>query len=245
IDYIEKVKEGAEIDRPIGDLHAERDRIINEYRNLLDEEDVPTFDNKLALIHTVFPYVENHNFYIHYWAHAMIYRRMRDLGRVLQHGDFIDDVNDIFMFQQSEISDVLWDLYSGWAAGVEPRGVKFWRPEIRRRRRTQKVLEEWQAPPALGSAPKVITDPFTIMLWRITDESLSKRHATGDADDDGVSSGFAGSRGVAGGPARVVTSSEQSHEIREGEILVSPMRSPSWGPAFAKIKATVTDVWGI
>jgi len=245
LDYVEKVKNGAEIDRPIGDLHAERDRIISEYRNLLEEEDRPAFDNKLELIHTVFPYVENHNFYIHYWAHAMIYRRMRDLGRVLQHGDFIDEPNDIFMYQQSEISDVLWDLYSGWAAGVEPRGVKYWRPEIRRRRRIQKVLEEWQAPPALGSAPKVITDPFTIMLWGITDDSLSKLLGTGHADDDGTISGFAGSPGVAEGPARVVTSSEQIHEIREGEILVSPLTSPSWAPAFAKIKATVTDVGGI
>jgi len=33
--------------------------------------------------------------------------------------------------------------------------------------------------------------------------------------------------------------------VAEGEILVARLTSPSWGPLFAKLKATVTDVGGI
>jgi pyruvate,water dikinase len=34
-------------------------------------------------------------------------------------------------------------------------------------------------------------------------------------------------------------------QLQEGEILVAPTTSPSWAPAFAKIKACVTDVGGV
>ena len=34
-------------------------------------------------------------------------------------------------------------------------------------------------------------------------------------------------------------------DLQEGEILVAPTTSPSWAPAFAKIKAAVTDVGGV
>jgi pyruvate,water dikinase len=33
--------------------------------------------------------------------------------------------------------------------------------------------------------------------------------------------------------------------LKEGEILVAPTTSPSWAPAFQKIRAAVTDVGGV
>ena len=83
-DYIGKVKEGVDLDRPVAALHVERDRVVSEYRELLDsDEDREAFDGKLGLSRTVFPYVENHNFYVEHWAHSVIWRKMRDLGAVL------------------------------------------------------------------------------------------------------------------------------------------------------------------
>ena len=57
--------------------------------------------------------------------------------------------------------------------------------------------------------------------------------------------GFAGSPGIVEGKARVCRTVDDIRQLQEGEILVAPTTSPSWAPAFAKIKACVTDVGGV
>jgi len=245
-DYIGKVKEGVDLDRPVAALHAERDRVVSEYRDLLDsDEDRQAFDAKLGLSRTVFPYVENHNFYVEHWAHSVLWRKMRDFGGVLKAAGFILEVDDVFMFKRSELADVLWDLYSGWAVGAPSRGPSYWPAEIERRYSIHKALKEWSAPPALGIPPEVVTEPFTVMLWGITSDSVSAWLNVGSGGDEGVLTGFAASPGLVEGPARVISSADQIGEIEDGEILVAPLTAPSWAPIFGKIKATVTDVGGM
>ena len=57
--------------------------------------------------------------------------------------------------------------------------------------------------------------------------------------------GFAASPGIVEGKARVCFSAEEIRDLMEDEILVAPTTSPSWAPAFAKIKACITDVGGV
>ena len=79
--YIAKVQRGETLERPMQAIIAERDRIVEEYADLIDsDEDRATFQAKLGLARTVFPYVENHNFYVEHWAHSVVWRKMRDLG---------------------------------------------------------------------------------------------------------------------------------------------------------------------
>ena len=47
------------------------------------------------------------------------------------------------------------------------------------------------------------------------------------------------------GTARVILSADELHKVQEGEILVCPITNPSWGPAFSKIAAAVTDIGGM
>ena len=83
--YIAKVQRGETLERPMQAVIAERDRIVDEYTDLIDDdEDRATFGAKLGLARTVFPYVENHNFYVEHWAHSVVWRKMRDLGRRAQ-----------------------------------------------------------------------------------------------------------------------------------------------------------------
>ncbi|MGO4839361.1 PEP-utilizing enzyme, partial [Rhizobiaceae sp. 2RAB30] len=101
-----------------------------------------------------------------------------------------------------------------------------------------------QAPqPALNEPPAVITEPFTIMLWGITTESIG-RWLNGGEDKLGLT-GMAASPGTVEGPARVIRSAAELAQIQEGEILVAPVTAPSWAPVFGKIKATVTDIGGM
>ena len=78
-DYIRRVDEGQEIMRPVEALIAERDRIIEEYRDLLEGENQALFDAKRGLAATAYPYVENHNFYIEHWTMGVFWRKIREL----------------------------------------------------------------------------------------------------------------------------------------------------------------------
>ena len=79
--YIEKLQAGESIDRPTAEVAAERDRITSEYRALLADDDTrAAFDEKLGLSRLVFPYVENHNFFVEHWALSVFWRRIRELG---------------------------------------------------------------------------------------------------------------------------------------------------------------------
>lgn len=243
--YVAKLNAGENIDRPIEQIRAERDRIVAEYSELLgSDDDRAAFEGKLGLARTVFPYVENHNFYVEHWSHSVLWRKMRDLGRVLVKEGFLADADDIFYLKRNEIPDAIYDYYSNWAVGVAPRGTAYWPREIERRKGILDALRQWSPPKALGNPPEVVTEPFTIMLWGITSESV-KAWLGGGTGDSGALSGFAASPGVAEGPARVIFSADQIGEVEQGEILVSPLTAPSWAPIFGKIGATVTDIGGM
>jgi pyruvate,water dikinase len=242
--YIAKVQRGESLERPMDEVVSERDRIVAEYTDLIDsDEDRATFQAKLGLARTVFPYVENHNFYVEHWGHSVVWRKMRDLGRLFVKEGFFADPDDVFLLSRHEVPEVLFDLYHGWAVGVPSRGPKYWPREMARRNAIMDALRGWSPPPALGVPPEVITEPFTVMLWGITSDSV--RAWLGGADADGGLSGFAASPGIVEGPARVIFTADRIGDLQEGEILVAPLTAPSWAPVFGKIAATVTDVGGI
>jgi pyruvate,water dikinase len=68
--YLDKLEQGEEIERPLEKIMEERGRITAEYRELLaTDEDRAAFDELVELARTVYPYVENHNFYVEHWHH--------------------------------------------------------------------------------------------------------------------------------------------------------------------------------
>jgi pyruvate,water dikinase len=142
------------------------------------------------------------------------------------------------------VPEALFDMYHGWAVGAPSRGPAYWPQEIERRHGIMNALRQWSPPPALGVPPEVITEPFTVMLWGVTSDSV-KQWLGSDSADDGTLRGFAASPGIAEGPARVILSADGIADLQPGEILVAPLTAPSWAPVFGKIAGTVTDVGGI
>ncbi|MEM7343304.1 MAG: PEP-utilizing enzyme [Chloroflexota bacterium] len=241
--YIEEIEGGADLSRPLDQLREERDQIAAEYAELLgSDEDKEAFQGKLGLARTVFPYIENHNFYIEHWLHSVFWRKMKQLGQVFADAGFWGEADDIFYLRRDEVPTAIFDLGTGWAVGAADRGTKYWPREIARRKGIVEALRAWTPPPALGEPPEVVTEPFTIMLWGITSDSINTWLAGGA--DDGLS-GFAGSPGTVEGPARVITSSAEIDQIQPGEILVCPITAPSWAPVFSRIGAAVTDIGGM
>lgn len=245
-DYVHRLQAGEDLSRPVDDVVGERDRVVERYRSMIDEEDREAFDEALGLSRVVFPYVENHNFFVEHWYMTTFWNKMRELGALFVRWGFIAEVDDLFFLRRTEIADAVADLQMAWCGGGQALGPDHWPAIVAERRRILAVLRHHPVPPALGPAPDAIVEPMTIMLWGITDEQIEKWLAA-QADPSAIASlsGFAGSPGVAEGPARVVMSPDELDTLVEGEILVAPITSPSWTPVFAKIKGAVSDIGGI
>jgi pyruvate,water dikinase len=242
--YIELIRQGQSLQRPTEQLRQERARIIAEYRALLgSDEEKAAFDQMLAVSHLVFPYVEDHKFYCEHWLTTCFFNKVRSFGSLLQRFGVLDDQEDVFHLQYTEVEQGLANVMNSWAAGSPPSNPGYLKAIVKERRAMLKVLAEWQAPPAIGPMPENIEDPALQMLWGITTETL---HSWA-APDTGTSSdlkGYAASAGVVEGVARVLRSINDFGEVQEGDILVCPVTHPSWSPLFSKLKAAVSDIGG-
>jgi pyruvate,water dikinase len=244
--YIEALRRGEDIARPLETILAERTRVTAEYRSYLPtDEDREVFDGLVEIAREVFPFVENHNFYVEHWHHSLFWSKMRQLGEVFVAHGFFDDHEDVFYLHRNEVYGALYDLIIGWSTGTEARGVTYWRPEIARRRAIRDTLCTWSPPPALGVPPEEITEPLTVMLWGITPESVQEWLGVDGTSGGNLLRGVAASPGKATGRARVITDPEQIHEVTDGDILICRITAPSWAPVFSRLGAAVSDVGGI
>lgn len=243
--YIERLQAGDDIRRPLHAILARREEVTAEYRTYLPTDaDREAFDGLVELARKVFPFVENHNFFVEHWHHSLFWSKVRELGDVFVAAGFLDDREDVFYLHRNEIYSALYDVIIGWATGTEARGVTYWPPEVERRRRIREVLKANPPAPALGVPPEFISEPLTVMLWGINEQSV-REWLGGEETDPGTLNGVAASAGRVVGRARVVIDSDQLHEVQNGDILVCRITAPSWAPVFSRLSAAVSDVGGI
>lgn len=245
---VKALKAGKQIGRkPAEEMIKERDKIVKAYRDLIrSEEDKEAFDQTVAIAQKVLPYAENHTFYVEHWFHSVFWQKVRQVGTILKNAGFFEDAEDIWYLKRDEIKQALWDYSSAWATGIKARGPSYWPKEVAWRKGVLEKMRTWTPPPALGTRPDVVTEPFTIVQWGVTSETLDKWLAAsedGDQPSDLIK-GNPGSSGVVRGPAHVLRNVDELADLQEGEILVATTTSPSWAPSFAKIKGCVTDVGG-
>ena len=246
--HIAELKKGNKVGRDIEKVKEESEKIVEGYLKLIKDADTrKAFEEQLNLSKKVFPYVENHLFYVEHCFHSIFWNKMRDLAKILVNWDVIKDVEDIWYMNRHEIKVTLHDITANWATGTIPAGRSYWPDEIAWRKEVYKKFEEWTPPPALGIPPEKVTEPFTIVLWGVTTDTLKKWLSaleTGEEGETDVLHGTPGSSGKVSGKARVIRKVEELDQLQEGEILVAPTTSPSWAPAFTKIAGAVTDVGG-
>jgi pyruvate, water dikinase len=149
----------------------------------------------------------------------------------------------MFYFRREEIHQILFDYANGWAVGVPSIGPDYLPAEIARRKKIIDTLQSKPPKPAFNEPPAVVTEPFTIMLWGITTDSV-KGWLEGSSNKNELK-GMAASPGLVEGFARIIHSPDDLHLLQDGEILVTRVTAPSWAPVFGKIKATVTDIGGM
>ena len=245
-DYITKIEAGADITRPIEAITAERDRVVAEYRDLLDsDEDREAFDGKLGLGQGRVPLRREPQ---------LLHRALDDVGGVgaRSRSSAPSSPRRGCSPQTTTSSSSAATRSTSSCGTTTPTG----RSTRRRRRpsiggrsspgvgRSTPGSPNGSRRKALGEPPEVITEPFTIMLWGITSDSVQTWLGSEGDDGDGLT-GMAASPGVAEGKARLVFKAEDVGDIEDGEILVAPITAPSWAPAFPKIQACVTDIGGM
>ncbi|RXM12962.1 PEP-utilizing enzyme, mobile region, partial [Citrobacter sp. AAK_AS5] len=82
-------------------VRAERDRITAEYRELIaNETDRQQFAELLGCAKTVFPYVENHLFYVEHWFHSVFWNKIRQVAAVMKEHGILDDIEDIWYLRR-------------------------------------------------------------------------------------------------------------------------------------------------
>ena len=242
--YIGRLEAGEDIARPYEAILAERERITAEYRDLLPEGTRDAFDRSLALARTVFPYVENHNFYVDHRYLTIFWNKVREFGALLAKHGFLDDGEDVFLLRHDEVRSALEDLRLAWASGAGPAfGPEHWPAVVERRKSIYDALRRWSPVPALGQIPDDITEPVSVMLWGITTDRVQEWLSSDGATPE--LTGIPGSPGVVEGFARVILDASRAGELQRGEILVAPTTSTSWTPIFGTIAGAVLDVGGV
>jgi pyruvate,water dikinase len=245
--YVERLEKGETIERSLRAITEERERVVEEYKNLIKSaDDRKTFEDAYNAVRTIYQFTENHIFWVENWFHTIWFEKVRAFGNLLEKYNVLKKTDDIFLFNRFEVPMLLEDLVTAWALGVgaQTRG-KFWQEKAAKREKILEAARKWQPVPALGVPPAEISEPFTVMLWGITSANVEE-WLKGGADLSGNEiKGFASSAGIAEGSARVIKLSKDIVEIKPGEILVCPSTNPSWAPVFTKIKAAVTDIGGL
>ena len=246
--YIQRLKKGEAIERPVKEVEEESKRVASEYRSLIaDEKDRQIFDERLELAKRVSIFPESHQFYIENWFHALFYRRAKELGQMFVSRDVLKDKEDIFYLDRFELYPIIYDVLASWSTGV-PAIAHYEVPEkIERRKEIYNKFKEWPPPPALGIAPDVVTEPNQIVLWGVTSEKIDMWLEAADVKPEDVKElkGFAGSGGIVEGTAKVCMELEDIAKLKEGDVLVGRMTAASWAPVFNVIAGCVTDIGGI
>jgi len=223
---------------------------VAEYRKLIKtDEDRKAFDDAYNTIRTIYRYAEDHLFWVEHWFHTIWFDKIRDFGQLLVDNGMLNEVDDIFMFNRYEIPQLLTEVSTGWALGVDiPMRGSYYKSKAEKRKKILEAANKWNPTPALGVPPEEIAEPFTIMLWGITTDKVKEWLKGVDAtaaEDVSEIKGFASSAGIVEGPARVLKRLKDIVDLQPGEVLVCPTTNPSWAPVFTKIKAAVTDIGGL
>ena len=243
---INRLQDGEELGRDFDALQEERDEIVDEYRRYLDAEEREEFDHAYETCMTVYEYAENHQFWIENWLHTIVFRKMREFGRLLVNHGLLEDAEDVFLFNRFEVAELLEEACETWALGKGAFVSERWQDRAAKRRKTFEAAKGWDPSPALGDPPEEVTDPLMQMLWGITTEKVNDwLDIESDTGDESHLEGFGASSGRVEGPARVINDSSDIDKLEEGEVLVAPLTNPAWAPVFPRAEGAVTDDGGI
>lgn len=214
--------------------HESVETALDAARSRMTREEQAVFDAGLASCQEAnFTWWnEEHDFYIDLRAHLPLRRACLAVAEA----ESADEPDDTLYLFWSELMSIL----EGETDFREFKGI------IGERRQ---YFDHWQErrttmPKVVGTVPDTVSDPIMIEVFGINNHFLQAVRTEGAHDDVSELKGVPAAGGRKRGIARVMSSSDNLHEIQPGEVLVCESTSPNWTPAFAKIAACVCDSGG-
>lgn len=176
---------------------------------------------------------DEHNYLIDRRIAIPVRRLTLELGARLVDDGRLEQPDDLFYIFKAELFD---EMESGG-------GFDRLRPLIGDRR---DYYEHWkprgpELPAVLGTVPREITDPLMIEVFGLSPHYLDAVQASAGSRQ---LAGFPACRGIAEGPARVVTTVGDINQVQPGEILVCGGTTTEWTPVFGIIAGCVCDTGG-
>jgi phosphohistidine swiveling domain-containing protein len=159
-------------------------------------------------------------------GYPVLRQMLRELGRRFAEMGAIQQADDIFWLQQSEVEALVRDL----ERDESPEDLA---TPVQERKALWRARKALTPPPQLPPGKKYMGFDMEAVL----------------AGGEGIAEGNA-IKGVAASPgkitatARVVHGPEDFDQMRPGDVLVASITTPAWTPLFAMASAVVTDVGG-
>jgi len=216
------------------DLEPERQRVIAEARaGLRSAQDKKQFDDALAYAELTYPLREDNVILTDQMVIGLVRRAALEAGRRLVARGLARRIDDAMMLGVDEIEDLL-------ARGADAR------PLVDRRKSELAWVRANPGPAHYGAAPAELPDLRGLpeagrringaLLFLLSDEATKP-----PAQSGGIVRGIAASGGTYRGRVRVITSVEDLHQLKAGEVLVCPSTCAAWMMVFHRAGALITD----
>lgn len=246
--YISLAEKGEKVTIDRYEKEREARKLFEGYRELL-----PTEEDKKALTELwegarqVSTALEGHGFYSDQWLFPLGFKKIFELGELLQRHGILNDFRDMRFLRFFEIEEILNGLQYFWYVKCEQR-VKPVQEKIEKRKKIIEALKGWSPPPVLmgkkAKPPERITIPYAVVLFGITKEKVEEMMEAPEKVEE--IKGWGASPGVYEGTARVVKDPiAELDRLKEGDILVTNFLYPSQATVFSKVKSLVADSGGI
>lgn len=220
-------------ENPSPDLSVARQALREEARMRLTGPRLQRFDAALAYAERVYPLREDNVVLTDQLPVGLLRRAALEAGRRLVRLNLLDRAEDAVMLTANELRDAI-------DRGHDVRGA------VSRCKAEHAWVRANPGPmtygPAPGKAPDLRGLPAparrinAALLWALEQELTPPPKADGHSV-----AGIGASAGVYRGRVRVITTPDQLHLIRHGEVLVCPFTSAAWMMVFRRAGAIVAD----
>jgi pyruvate,water dikinase len=174
------------------------------------------------------PLTPDHHFYIDQGANAHVRLVLLAVGRKLVEAGRIDQPDDVLYLRYNELRMLIGD-----AGAVDARAL------VAQRRAEREAARRLHPRDWVGTVtPSQLAFPY-LVNW-----GYPERFHRQQSEDEARIEGIAGSPGLVEGTARVVMTTDEFDQVRDGDILVCQMTNPAWVVLFTKIAGLVTDTGG-
>jgi pyruvate,water dikinase len=174
------------------------------------------------------PLTPDHHFYIDQGANAHVRLVLLAVGRKLVDAGRLERPDDVLFLKYNELRMLI-----GSADAIDAQAL------VAQRRAERDAARQVHPRDWVGTVtPSQLAFPY-LVNW-----GYPERFHRQQSEDETRIEGIAGSPGTIEGTARVVMTTDEFDQVRDGDILVCQMTNPAWVVLFTKIAGLVTDTGG-